>query len=68
MGATEKPPLRARRTLLRRSAAVLLVALVIALVVFALMSLDLHRVGHALITATPGWIAARAGADGAPRW
>jgi len=56
MGATEKPPLRARRTLLRRSAAVLLVALVIALVVFALMSLDLHRVGHALITASPGWI------------
>jgi phosphatidylinositol alpha-mannosyltransferase len=28
-----------------------------AVVAFALMSLDLPRVGHALITATPGWLA-----------
>ncbi len=27
-----------------------------ALVVFALSSLDLSRIGHALITATPGWV------------
>jgi phosphatidylinositol alpha-mannosyltransferase len=32
-------------------------ALVAGLVVFALLRLDLHRTGHALITATPGWIA-----------
>jgi phosphatidylinositol alpha-mannosyltransferase len=31
--------------------------LVAGLVVFALVRLDLHRTGHALITAKPGWIA-----------
>ncbi len=30
--------------------------LLVALVVFALSRLELHRIGHALITATPGWI------------
>src|SRR6478672_9400228 len=39
-----------------RSVAIAL-ALVAGLVVFALLRLDLHRTGHALITATPGWIA-----------
>jgi phosphatidylinositol alpha-mannosyltransferase len=35
-----------------------LIALAVAgLVVFALSRLDLHRVGHDLITASPGWIA-----------
>ena len=33
------------------------VLLVAGLVAFALSRLDLHRIGHALITATPGWIA-----------
>src|SRR6476661_6996234 len=46
-----------RRALLRHLAALLVLALVAGLVVFALLRLDLHRVGHALITATPGWIA-----------
>jgi phosphatidylinositol alpha-mannosyltransferase len=32
------------------------VILLVALVVFALSRLELHRIGHALITATPGWI------------
>jgi len=36
---------------------VLGIALVAGLVVFALLQLNLHRVGHALVTATPGWIA-----------
>jgi phosphatidylinositol alpha-mannosyltransferase len=31
--------------------------LVAALVAFALSRLGLHRIGHALITATPGWVA-----------
>jgi phosphatidylinositol alpha-mannosyltransferase len=49
---TSPPSGRARRRL-----AFLLVALVSAgLVVFALTRLDLSRVGHALITARPGWI------------
>jgi phosphatidyl-myo-inositol alpha-mannosyltransferase len=39
-------------------AGLVLVALVVAgLVLYALSRLDLGRVGHALITATPGWIA-----------
>jgi phosphatidylinositol alpha-mannosyltransferase len=33
------------------------VVLLVGLVVFALLRLNLHRVGHALITASPGWIA-----------
>ncbi len=32
------------------------VIVLVALVVFALSRLELHRIGHALITATPGWI------------
>jgi phosphatidyl-myo-inositol alpha-mannosyltransferase len=51
---TEPPrvPRRVRHTLV-----IVAVALLSAgLVVFALTRLDLHRVGHALITASPGWI------------
>jgi phosphatidyl-myo-inositol alpha-mannosyltransferase len=36
---------------------VVAVILLAALVVFALTRLNLHRVGHALVTASPGWIA-----------
>src|SRR6478609_8286191 len=45
-----------RPTMLRSVAMALALALVAGLVVFALLRLDLHRTGHALITATPGWI------------
>jgi phosphatidyl-myo-inositol alpha-mannosyltransferase len=58
--ASRRSPLgRARlpSSLLGRAALALLVLLVGGLVVFALSRLDLARVGHALITATPGWIA-----------
>jgi phosphatidyl-myo-inositol alpha-mannosyltransferase len=57
MGTPEQPLTRHRRLLLRRILAVVGVALVAGLVVFALLQLNLHRVGHALVTATPGWIA-----------
>jgi phosphatidylinositol alpha-mannosyltransferase len=57
MGTPEQPLTRHRRLLLRRALAVVGVALVAGLVVFALLQLNLHRVGHALVTATPGWIA-----------
>jgi len=43
--------------LARRSALLATAALMVALIVFALTQLDLHRIGHALITASPGWIA-----------
>ncbi len=57
MGTPEQPLTRHRRLLLRRVLTVVGVALVAGLVVFALLQLNLHRVGHALVTATPGWIA-----------
>jgi phosphatidyl-myo-inositol alpha-mannosyltransferase len=42
----------------RKRAALLLLALAaLALVAFALTRLNLHRVGHAIVTASPGWIA-----------
>jgi phosphatidylinositol alpha-mannosyltransferase len=57
MGAPENPP-RAPRRGARRRLSIILTAIVLAgLVVFALSRLDLPRIGHALITATPGWIA-----------
>jgi phosphatidylinositol alpha-mannosyltransferase len=57
MGAPENPP-RAPRRGARRRLSVILTAIVLAgLVAFALSRLDLRRIGHALITATPGWIA-----------
>ena len=57
MGAPENPP-RAPRRSARRRLSVILTAIVLAgLVAFALSRLDLRRIGHALITATPGWIA-----------
>jgi phosphatidylinositol alpha-mannosyltransferase len=40
-----------------RFGVVAVVVLLVGLVVFALSRLELHRIGHALITATPGWIA-----------
>ncbi len=56
MGSIENPqstpPSRRRRLGIVLSAIALA-----ALVVFALSRLDLPRIGHALITATPGWIA-----------
>ena len=39
-----------------RAGVLAVVILLAGLVVFALSRLELHRIGHALITATPGWI------------
>ena len=57
MGASEKPPIVPRHTGRRRLALILTAILMAGLVAFALSRLDLPRVGHALITATPGWVA-----------
>lgn len=45
------------RPRLRRVALVLVPILIVGLVAFALSRLGLHRIGHALITASPGWVA-----------
>lgn len=57
MRAPEHAPLRSRGPALRRLGVVLAVILLAGLVAFALSRLELRRAGHALITATPGWIA-----------
>jgi phosphatidylinositol alpha-mannosyltransferase len=47
-----------RRGRARRRLALLAIALAVAgLVVFALSRLDLHRIGHDLLNASPGWVA-----------
>jgi phosphatidylinositol alpha-mannosyltransferase len=57
MGTPERPPIQRRRGGQRRAAIALAALLAAALAVFAISRLDLQRVGHVLITATPGWIA-----------
>jgi phosphatidylinositol alpha-mannosyltransferase len=56
MGAPENVPLRSRGPALRRAGVVLVVLVLAGLVAFALSRLELQRVGHALVTASPGWI------------
>ncbi len=57
MGASEPPATASRASLRRRAGAVALVALVAGLVVFGISRLDFSGIGHALITASPGWLA-----------
>jgi phosphatidylinositol alpha-mannosyltransferase len=57
MGSTENPQTTPHRRRSRRVAVVLSAIVLAGLVVFALSRLNLHRIGHALITASPGWIA-----------
>ena len=56
MGVSAKPPPRAPRVRLHHAAIVVGAVVLAALVAVALLRLNLHRVGHALITASPGWI------------
>lgn len=57
MGALETPPSGPPRRGRKRLALLVTALLLAGLVVFALSRLDLQRVGHDLITATPGWVA-----------
>jgi phosphatidyl-myo-inositol alpha-mannosyltransferase len=54
-GSPQKPP-RRRRSALARVGLIAAALLIAGLLAFALSRLGLHRIGHALITATPGWI------------
>jgi uncharacterized membrane protein YbhN (UPF0104 family) len=56
MAAPENSPVRSRGPALRRVGVVVVVILLAGLVAFALSRLELKRVGHALVTASPGWI------------
>ncbi len=57
MGVPENVPLRSRGLVLRRVGIALAVIALAALVVFALSRLELQRAGHALVTASLGWVA-----------
>jgi phosphatidylinositol alpha-mannosyltransferase len=57
MAAPENPPIRSRGPARRRVGIAVAVILLAALVAFALSRLELQRAGHALVTASPGWIA-----------
>jgi phosphatidyl-myo-inositol alpha-mannosyltransferase len=57
MGTPEKPLPRRRRSVWARAGVLAAAILLGGLIVFALSRLGLARIGHALITATPGWIA-----------
>ncbi|HEX3909368.1 MAG TPA: lysylphosphatidylglycerol synthase transmembrane domain-containing protein [Solirubrobacteraceae bacterium] len=57
MGASEQPR-SPRRWIKHRRAGLLVAAVLLAgLLAFALSRLGLHRIGHALVTASPGWVA-----------
>jgi phosphatidylinositol alpha-mannosyltransferase len=56
MSVPENRPAR-RRPRIGKRAGVLVAILLAGLVVLALSRLELHRISHALITATPGWVA-----------
>jgi phosphatidyl-myo-inositol alpha-mannosyltransferase len=56
MGPSENPALQRRRVGFRRVGVLLTVILLVGLVVFAVSQLNVKRVGHALITASPAWI------------
>jgi phosphatidylinositol alpha-mannosyltransferase len=57
MGASERTPPPRRRFGRRRVGLLVAVVLLAALLTFALSRLGLHRIGHALVSAKPGWIA-----------
>lgn len=56
MGVREPPSPPHPRRVPRRAGLVVLALLIAALLVFAVSRLDFERIGHALITASPGWI------------
>lgn len=57
MGASKPPSPGSRPRRRRRVATIVAVAALAALLAFAVSRLDFERIGHALITASPGWLA-----------
>ena len=56
MGASESSASGSRPRGRRRAAALLAVVLLAGIIVFAVSRLNFERIGHALITASPGWL------------
>src|SRR5271167_4569694 len=57
MGVPQNTPTRRRPAGFRHVGLIAAAVLLAGLLAFALSRLDLHHVSHALITATPGWVA-----------
>jgi phosphatidyl-myo-inositol alpha-mannosyltransferase len=57
MGTPQNRPTRRRLGTFRRAGLLGAAIILAGLLVFALSRLGLHRIGHTLITATPGWVA-----------
>ncbi|MHB8234714.1 MAG: lysylphosphatidylglycerol synthase transmembrane domain-containing protein [Solirubrobacteraceae bacterium] len=58
MGAPEEKPPPSRRWAQHRRTGLIVAALLLAgLLAFAISRLGLHRIGHALVNAKPGWVA-----------
>jgi phosphatidyl-myo-inositol alpha-mannosyltransferase len=57
MGAPGNPPPPHRRARRRRAGVVVAAILLAGLLAFALSRLGLHRIGQALVSAKPGWVA-----------
>lgn len=57
MGTPQGPSLQRRRPGFRRAGIIVAAIALGGLLAFGISRLDFHRIGHALITATPGWIA-----------
>jgi phosphatidylinositol alpha-mannosyltransferase len=58
MGVRENAPVRSRGPTLRRVGIAAAAVALAAVAVYALLNVDFQRIGHALITAAPGWILA----------
>ena len=56
-GTPQSPPRRRLRPRWRYAGLLVGVLLVAGVLVFAVSRLNLHRIGHALVNASPGWIA-----------
>ena len=57
MGTPENPPTRRRGGGFRHAGLIVAAVILAGLLAFALWRLGLHHISHALITATPGWVA-----------
>jgi phosphatidylinositol alpha-mannosyltransferase len=57
MGASEPPATAPRANLRRRAIGVVVVLLVAGLLAFGISRLNFSGIGHALLTASPGWLA-----------
>jgi phosphatidylinositol alpha-mannosyltransferase len=57
MGASETPPPAHRRFGRRRVSLAVAILVLAGLLAYALSRLGLHKIGHALVSAKPGWVA-----------